>query len=60
VKIYVDGRVIVDPATFRYINLNYFISIPKSEDKDILNNLESYNNNKSESNLDKEGEYYII
>jgi len=57
-KVNIDGRVIVDPATFRRINPNYPISTPKFEDKDILSNSESYYSDESEGSSDEEGEYY--
>lgn len=57
-KVHVDGRVMVDPATFRRINPNYPVSTPKSEDKDILSDSESHDSDESESSSDEEGEYH--
>lgn len=46
----------IDPATFRRINPNYPVSTLKPEDKDILSNSESDNNDESKDSSNGEGE----
>lgn len=43
----------IDPVTFRRVNPNYPVSTPKSEDKDVLSDPGSQDNDESESSTDE-------